>query len=332
MGYEYSNPAYGKDAKAISLSTEDSQLLVAEALSQDKLESSDILKTTEKEDTNLAKTKKTEVSEEVVETKNEEVSTENTETESTNTENDSEEASADSVEENTEEVETSALTEWDLRMKISEACRKVLDDWCWVAFHFPADKTVWVEKSGRESELDYVLFTYEVNGDEVSVSEPQEVKLTVSIINVNTTVENLQSEIETKNDAIIKASEEIQTLKTQVSELTPFKEKFEKSEQERIENEIAESKKNLVSKYEKTGLISKDEFETSEEIKGYIDSLDEKSLKELVATRYMASLEKETVEISEIGTKETKTESASANLNDDEVNYYKSIMKTFLDK
>jgi hypothetical protein len=319
--------------KAISLSTADSQLLLAESLSQDILESSNI-NATEKEDKQLAKNKVNEVAEdETINNENIEQS-EETSTENITVDNNSEEASVatNSVEETAENVETSALTEWDLRVKISEACEKVLDIWCWVAFHFPVDKIVWIEAGNRESELDYVLFTYEVNNDEVTVSEPQNVKLTVSVSEVNSKFENLQSEVSTKNDAIVKANEEIQTLKTQVNELTPFKEKFEEAEQKKIEEELAEKKKTFKTKYKKSNLISEDEFETSEEIKGFIETLNEDKMNALIASRYMASLEKETIETSE--TKETKNStSASANLTDDDVAVDKvSVMKQFLRK
>ena len=140
----------------------------------------------------------------------------------------------------------------------------------------------------------------------------------------------MHSELDNKNDAILKSAEEIQSLKIQISELTPFKEKFEKAEQERIENEIAENKKVLISKYVKTGLISAEEFDTSEELKGYADTLNEKALKEVVATRYMEKLEKETIETSEVET--NKGNSASANLLDDEANDYKSIINNYLRK
>ena len=281
----------------------------------------------------MAKNKVKEVSEEVVELEeNLEVSTEtieNSETEETVTETNSEEAeiSTNSVEEeSTENVDTSALTDRDLRMKLMEACEKKLDTYGWIAFHFPLDKLVWFEDYRRESELDYILFTYEVIDDEISLSEPQNVKLTVSVSELNST-------IDTKNDAIVKASEEIQSLKTQVIELSQYKEKFEEVEQERIASELAEKKQNLISKYEKSGLITKEEFETSEEIKGYVDSLDEKSLKELVATRYMASLETNTVETSEAKEDKVENVTVSATLVDDEqIHDYKSIMKNYLNK
>lgn len=328
-------PAYQSSGLLeIASSNEDTEL--SEALSKDFIESFNIKDSTEKEDVDLKKNKVTEVSEEVVNTEenleNPVDTTDTTETVAETDETMVEEAnseetetSTDSVEENTDSVETSALTDRDLRMKLMETCEKKLDTYGWISFHFPMDKTVWFEDYRRESELDYVLFTYEVTeNDDITLSEPQKVNLTVSISELNST-------IETKNDAIVKASEEIQTLKTQVSELSPYKEKFEEAEQERIASEIAEKKQDLISRYEKSGLITKDEFETSEEIKAYVDAFDEKSLKELVATRYMASLEKETVEISEI--KETKQTIPSTSLVDDGVTEDKvSVMKQFLRK
>jgi hypothetical protein len=324
LGYEFSSPAYGKDAKAVSLSTKESQLLIAEALSHDILDGLNI-NATEKEDVDLKKNKETEVSEEAINTDENLDSTVKT-TENSEVSSEGTEAPTKSVEENAENVETSALTDRDLRMKLMDACEKKLDTYGWIAFHFPLEKTVWFEDWNRESELDYVLFTYEVENEEIVLSEPQNVKLTVSVSEIN-------SQIESKNDAIVKASEEIQVLKIQISELTPFKEKFEQVEQKRIEKETSEKKQNLISKYEKSGLITKEEFESSQEIKGFVDALDEKALKELVATRYMASLEKEEVEISE--TKETKkdTNVASASLVDDDVTVDKvSVMKKFLGK
>jgi hypothetical protein len=328
-------PAYQSSGLLeIASSNEDTE--ISEALSKDFIESFNIKNSSEKEDVDLKKDKVTEVSEEVVNTEeNLEVPVETTDSAEITTETDeitveesiSEEAeiTTDPVEENTDSVETSALTDRDLRMKLMESCEKKLDTYGWIAFHFPMDKTVWFEDYRRESELDYVLFTYEVTeNDEITLSEPQNVSLTVNVSELNST-------IDTKNDAIVKASEEIQTLKTQISELSPYKEKFEKVEQEKIANEIAEKKQELISKYEKSGLITKEEFETSEEIKAFVDTFNETALKEIVATRYMASKEKEVVEVSE--EKETSQVIPSASLVDDGVTEDKvAVMKQFLRK
>ena len=134
-----------------------------------------------------------------------------------------------------------------------------------------------------------------------------------------------------KDDAIIKSGEEIAKLKSEIAELSVFKDAVEKLEQERIENELKEKKDNLVSSITKSGLITKDEIEASEELKGYVDNLDEKSLKAVLADRYIASLSENTTEVSET---ENETETASTNLDsleDEQVNV-KSIMKNYFGK
>ena len=220
-----------------------------------------------------------------------------------------------------------------MRKKIREACRAKLDKWCWISVHFPVEKEVWLEVDGRESELDFVRMTYTVENDTITVSEPEEVKLTVSIAEVNTKIAELEAEVSTKDEAIIKSGEEIARLKTEISELSPFKERVEQAEQERIENELKEKKDTLVSSITKSGLITKDEIEASEELKGYVDNLDEKSLKAILADRYIASLNDNTTEISETQN-EVETETASTNLDglEDEQLDVKSIMKNYFGK
>ena len=116
-------------------------------------------------------------------------------------------------------------------------------------------------------------------------------------------------------------------------ELSVFKDAVEKLEQERIENELKEKKDNLVSSITKSGLITKDEIEASEELKGYVDNLDEKSLKAILADRYIASLSENNTEVSETKT-EVETETASTNLDglEDEQLDVKSIMKNYFGK
>ena len=329
LGYEYASPSYGVDAKALSLSsTENDCLLVAEALSQDILSQGLDTENEAKEENNLQNNEVTQVAEEnvegtVVETHVAETPVEETTETSTETE----------TTENKDETEVSQLTEYDLRKKIREACRAKLDKWCWISFHFPVEKEVWLEVDGRESELDFVRMTYTVENDTITVSEPEEVKLTVSIAEVNTKIAELEAEVSTKDEAIIKSGEEIARLKTEISELSPFKEKFEQAEQERIENELKEKKDTLVSSITKSGLITKDEIEASEELKGYVDNLDEKSLKAILADRYIASLNDNTTEISETQN-EVETETASTNLDglEDEQLDVKSIMKNYFGK
>ena len=316
------SPAYDSSG-LLEIASTNYDMEFAEALSQDILSQGLDIKNEAKEENNLQSNIETQVAEENVEETVVETPVAETTESSTETE----------VTENKDETEVSQLTEYDLRKKICEACRAKLDKWCWISFHFPVEKEVWLEVDGRESELDFVRMTYTVENDTITVSDPEDVKLTVSIAEVNTKIAELEAEVSTKDEAIIKSGEEITRLKTEISELSPFKEKFEQAEQERIENELKEKKDNRVSSITKSGLITKDEIEASEELKGYVDNLDEKSLKAILADRYIASLSDNTTEISETQN-EVETEAASTNLDglEDEQLDVKSIMKNYFGK
>ena len=316
------SPAYDSSG-LLEIASTNYDMEFAEALSQDILSQGLDKENEAKEENNLQSNIETQVAEENVEETVVETPVADTTESSTETE----------VTENKDETEVSQLTEYDLRKKICEACRAKLDKWCWISFHFPVEKEVWLEVDGRESELDFVRMTYTVENDTITVSDPEDVKLTVSIAEVNTKIAELEAEVSTKDEAIIKSGEEIVRLKTEISELSPFKEKFEKAEQERIENELKEKKDNLVSSITKSGLITKDEIEASEELKGYVDNLDEKSLKAILADRYIASLSENNTEVSETKT-EVETETASTNLDglEDEQLDVKSIMKNYFGK
>ena len=313
------SPAYDSSG-LLEIASTNYDMEFAEALSQDILSQGLDKENEAKEENNLQSNIETQVAEENVEETVVETPVADTTESSTETE----------VTENKDETEVSQLTEYDLRKKICEACRAKLDKWCWISFHFPVEKEVWLEVDGRESELDFVRMTYTVENDTITVSDPEEVKLTVNIADVNTKIAELEAEVSTKDEAIIKSGEEIARLKTEISELSPFKEKFEKAEQERIENELKEKKETIISSITKSGLITREEIEASEELKGYVENLDEKSLKAVLADRYIASLSENHTEVSETKT-EVETETASTNLDglEDEQLDVKSIMKSY---
>ena len=313
------SPAYDSSG-LLEIASTNYDMEFAEALSQDILSQGLDKENEAKEENNLQSNIETQVAEENVEETVVETPVADTTESSTETE----------VTENKDETEVSQLTEYDLRKKICEACRAKLDKWCWISFHFPVEKEVWLEVDGRESELDFVRMTYTVENDTITVSDPEDVKLTVSIAEVNTKIAELEAEVSTKDEAIIKSGEEIARLKTEISELSPFKEKFEKAEQERIENELKEKKETIISSITKSGLITREEIEASEELKGYVENLDEKSLKAVLADRYIASLSENNTEVSETKT-EVETETASTNLDglEDEQLDVKSIMKSY---
>ena len=313
------SPAYDSSG-LLEIASTNYDMEFAEALSQDILSQGLDKENEAKEENNLQSNIETQVAEENVEETVVETPVADTTESSTETE----------VTENKDETEVSQLTEYDLRKKICEACRAKLDKWCWISFHFPVEKEVWLEVDGRESELDFVRMTYTVENDTITVSDPEEVKLTVNIADVNTKIAELEAEVSTKDEAIIKSGEEIARLKTEISELSPFKEKFEKAEQERIENELKEKKETIISSITKSGLITREEIEASEELKGYVENLDEKSLKAILADKYIASLSENNTEVSETKT-EVETETASTNLDglEDEQLDVKSIMKSY---
>lgn len=180
-------------------------------------------------------------------------------------------------------VETSALTVHDLRCRIAEACSKAYGDWCYVAFWFPEEHTVWCDYCGKKSDLDFLLFTYEVADDEVTVGEPVPVSLTVSISEVNKVISE-------KDDALLKANETIQNLESQVSALQPFKDAADKAELEKAEAEKAEKKNNLKAYAMKSGFVSEEEIGENAEIAEMIENLNEAGIKAIIAERFMASL------------------------------------------
>ena len=232
----------------------------------------------------------------------------------------------------TESTETSALTSYDLRRKLSEECRKKVDDWCWVTYLFPEEKEVWCEYDG-DSELDYLKFTYTVENDEVSVSDPEKVTLTISVKDINSTVSEYEKTIAEKDNLIVKASSEITSLKSENTELSQYKEKFTKMEQEKVDAELAQKKEDLIASVIKSGQITREEIEASEEFSGYVDNLDKKSLMAIVGERLSASVDSKTED--NVETSESKSDvHVASNLNneDDEVVDKASIMRNFLRK
>ena len=167
----------------------------------------------------------------------------------------------------------------------------------------------------------------ESNSDNTDTSNKEVVSDTDTII------ANLKQEIVEKNDAIIKANDEIANLKAVNESLMQYKEMYEKVEAEKAADELAKKKKCLSEYAVKSGYISSEEIESSEEIKKLIDTVDENGIKAIIVDRLMAQKNDVVVETSEVTTPVT-TEVAS--LTCDEVSIetsdYKSVMKKFLGK
>lgn len=353
-------PAYKGTSTTMSLSQmTEPELIVAEALSLDMKNNQglDKLNEQEKEDCILKKDKNVVSSEEDVKEVpvDNEISTDNTEgtvkvedtsdaksTEDTNETSNTTEDEEDATETTDSQkkkrkgcasvkTETSALTSYDLRRKLSTACRNKCDDWCWVSFLFPEEHEVWCEYDG-ESELDMLRFTYSVVNDEVTVSEPEKVSLTVSVKEINNTIAEYEKTIAEKDEIIINTSSEITSLKSENTELSQYKDKFTQLEQEKMEAEFAEKRENLISSVIKSGQITREEIENSEELSGFVNELDKASLMSIIGERLIASLDKKPDKKEE--TSETKYVQIASNLNagDDEVFDKASIMRKFLRK
>lgn len=231
-------------------------------------------------------------------------------------------------------TETASLTDSDLFRKISESCRKATTcDWGYVSYWFPEEHTVWFKPCNTDS-LDYKLFTYEVVDDEVTVSEPQDVKLTVSLTDVNDVIAEkdrkigtLTAELELKDTSIIKAGEKINSLNVEISELKPYKEQVDKAEKDKIETEIAEQKKSLKANLLKGNLFTEEEIAEAE-IAELIESRNVSEINSLIAKRYIASFDKEG---SDETAEQVEPESSTASLETDDVDESPSaFMKNLL--
>lgn len=210
---------------------------------------------------------------------------------------DKEKKEKENIKDNTENTEIASLTDNDLFRLIGEKCRKKIGcSWGYISYWFPEEHTVWYKPCNDELQLEYKLFTYSVSDNEVEVSEPTDVTLTVSVDKINEElaeknekIETLTAELELKNEAVISAGEKIGKLKVEISELEPYKEKVETAEKERIEAEIAEEKKSLKENLLKTNLFTEDEIAKAE-IAEFIEARDKSAINNLIANRYIASL------------------------------------------
>ena len=307
------------------------ELLLASALSNDCTQISDI-NIEQKEEINLKKSTQETAEEEVIDTPTE-TSEETVEKptpaadEVSKDENSECKDKKEKSEENndSEKKEVSELTEYDLRSKIQDEVRKVVK-WGWVSYMFPANSYVLVKDDSADSELEYLKITYSVTDDVVTIGEPETVKLVVSVAEINT-------KITEKDEAIVKANAEIQTLKSEIETLATYKERCDKEDSEKAENEIAE-KQNSLKKYAlDSKQVSEKELE-SEEFKKIISELDETKLKSIISDRFVASLTKDNKSETKVETAEVVEEKPKANLETAEDNDIDaiSIVKTFLRK
>lgn len=296
LGYEFADPAYGKDAKVVSLSQTD-ELMVAEALSRDLIdqksneEEKDLKKnktsaqTEPQVDPQATEPQVTEPVVEPVQAAPVEPTVEPAQAEPQNIEP----AQAEPAEPQPEEPETASepqpeepqgepvvasLTDWDIQRKIDQGARDLIDGWYWVAYLFPEEHKALLRVEGGD-ELSYTQVSYVVNDDDtVTVSDPVDVKLSVSVSEINSKVTEL-------TDTIASLNQKVNDLTAEVETLTPYREAAQKAEHDATEAKLrayAENSKQFT-----------DEELQSEEMTKIFSELNESALKMMIADRVVSS-------------------------------------------
>lgn len=208
--------------------------------------------------------------------------------------------------------ETSSLTGRDLYMKLEDAVSKISSDY-YMTDMFPEDHTIWCKKWGYMNELDYIMFPYTVEGDEVSLGEPQNITLTVSISDVNTKIAEL-------NNTIASLNTELQSAKEKVASLAPYKDQAEKAEAEKAVAELAQKKEDLRQYALSSKMITEAEVSEGGNYASLIENLDETGIKSVIAERCVEAAKKAPAE-KKIETSEVhKPESIKLNLNETKYN------------
>lgn len=283
-------PAY-KCSKLLEVAETDFGLELANAYIEDTKEISNI-ESNEKEAKNLKLNKDKETQTAQVENPTETEQAEQTVTEST--------------------TETSSLTDRDLYMKLEDAVSKISSDY-YMTDVFPEDHTIWCKKWGYMNELDYIMFPYTVEGDEVSLGEPQNITLTVSISDVNTKIAEL-------NNTIASLNTELQSAKEEVASLTPYKDQAEKEEAEKAAAELAQKKEDLRQYAISSNMITEAEVSEGGNYASLIEDLNETGIKSVIAERCVEAAKKASAE-KKIETSEVhKSESIKLNLNETKYN------------
>lgn len=131
-------------------------------------------------------------------------------------------------------------------------------------------------------------------------------------------------EITKLTDALTESASKVAELTEALEQFKEYKTFYDNVQAEKERKEKEEKIEELSAKALKSKMISKEELESDESIKKMISELDEKGIKELIATRYMESLEKETV------VAEASKKSPKRNLEEVEENDGKTIFRAYL--
>lgn len=180
--------------------------------------------------------------------------------------------------------ETSALTVNDIYHRVTQAARDLLGEWCYVTYLFPEEHKALLVTENRADELSFVQVDYSVGTDDVvTVSNQTNVKLTVSVADINSKVAEL-------NETIVDLNQQLSDAKNEISALTPYREAHEKAMHDQKAAELRDYIK-------RSGQFTAKEIE-GEEISALIDALDEDKIKMMISDRVVSSNKKQTLKAS----------------------------------
>lgn len=189
-----------------------------------------------------------------------------------------EQDSVDEVEQSEQEIETSAMTLEDVRRALDRALSEE-----YPVFIFPEDHIVWARRWDYK-ECDFTQYDYVISNDNVVVSNPQMITLVASPRNFN-------AEISSRDNALNLANEKINDLQAQVDALEPYRAEHERVEAERERAEHERKVSELRDYALRSGHISEQEIESDDVICQMVSELNVSGIKQIIAERFMASLE-----------------------------------------
>lgn len=237
LGYEYAQPAYGQDAKVISIASQeqaapdcdyDYEMMIAEALSKDLIENEvnkvkkdkDKLEQPEQEpEAPLEQSEeqpKEEPSPATAEPEQSEVNASSAEPKAPAAGAPSAPESSEQAPEQNEPEQSTLMTDRDIRMKLYQLLDRMMG-WGNIMFQFPEQHIIWYHKD-NELDTQFIQITYQVEDGDVSIvsQEPMQFELPV---------QELPGALAEKDKQLAEKDQEL-------SELRAYKEQHEQAEAE----------------------------------------------------------------------------------------------------
>lgn len=192
--------------------------------------------------------------------------------------------------------ETSEMTANDIYNKLYAKVREKHERWAYVAFWFPESHTILAHVDG-DDELTFQSATYTVSEADVEVGEFTPVTLSVSVLNINDTVAQL-------NARCVESEQKIADLNATVAQLDAYRQRCEEEDARAAQAEHESAVSELRKYAEDSGRFTSEEL-ASEEMTSVFDALDKAKVDGMIAERLVKSMrEAPSVEVSEQKDKE----------------------------